>query len=147
MAHKRLNLKLAKMILGVDFEKLMDLLKMPEAERERLRSRTFLVLNKERLPQINLIMARVNSMRAMLGEARRTFRSDHLRANKWFNSYDIAFTASYGCKCPLDIVRWKGAVGMQMICERLSMVRELGGDQYNPLIPKYKRRTVNALKS
>jgi hypothetical protein len=134
------------MILGVDFENLMDLLKMPEAEREKLRSRTFLVLNQDRLPQVMMIMSRLNSMRAMLLEVRRTFRSDHTRANKWFNSHDIAYVASYNCKCPFDLVRWEGSVGMQMIRQRLLRVRELGEDRYNPLIPKSKRRTADAPK-
>lgn len=135
MGYKRLNLKFAKKVLGVDFEKLMDLLRIPESDREKLRPRMFLVLNGERLPRTNLMMSRLEAMRAMMMTARRTFDYDDILANKWFNSYDVSLAASFDCKCPLDILVWKGVSGMQIVRRRFQKAQERGGDPYNSLIP------------
>lgn len=139
MAHKRLNLKFAQNILGVDFEELMSLLKLSETEWEGLRCKTFLVLDGKRLARTNCAMTQLNSMREMIAEARRTFCFDNALANKWFNSFDIVFNASQYCECPLKLVRRRGFVGMQIIRGHLRRCRENGGDYFNRLIPQKKK--------
>lgn len=122
MGYKRLNIKVAVRILGVNQSDLMGLLKMPTDKRLELKNRIFIVLNGNKYSGHTI--TGLKAMRDLVVASRDVWRlpKESNKAVKWFNSYKLELDVNYHRHWPIRVIRNNGYVGTMIVVSMLKKI-------------------------